>query len=465
MSDVELAVIGAGPAGLAAAREASSRGVAVTIVDDNPMPGGQYFRQAASDSLRRIAGNIFDESARGASLLGTVEHARVDYRPDSCALGFFESELSVVSGGRVTTFTPRCTVIAAGCTERPTPFPGWTLPGVIGAGSAQNLMKSQRVVPGKRILVGGNGPLNLLTASNLVRLGATVVAVVEAARDRQAWGRIPGLLIEPTILLRGLGYRARLMMAGVPFHSAHVVVEARGTDRVEEARIAPIGPTGKVDFARSRTLGVDTIVWGFGLVPATEKTRALGCQHVYQARKGGWMPARSALMETTRHNVFSVGDCAGIAGVEKALLKGRLAGLVAAQRLGRASDTDARRLNARLRARLVRLERFRHAIEAVYAPGLDTLSLVGEDTIVCRCEDVVAADLRAALNEGVSEANSLKAISRVSMGRCQGRNCLTTVAALIAEARGCRLDEVALPTPRPPMRPVNIGSLVADPKI
>jgi NADPH-dependent 2,4-dienoyl-CoA reductase/sulfur reductase-like enzyme len=459
LKDVELAVIGAG---LAAARGASSRGVAVTIVDDNPMPGGQYFRQAASDSLRRIAGAIFDESVRGASLLGTVDHARVDYRPDSTALGFFESELSVVSGGRATMLNPRCTVIAAGCTERPAPFPGWTLPGVIGAGSAQNLMKSQRIVPGKRILVGGNGPLNLLAASNLVRLGATVVAVVEAARDRQAWARIPGLLLEPAILMRGLGYRARMMMAGVPFHSAHVIVEARGSDRVEEARIAPISANGKVDLARSRTLGVDTIVWGFGLVPATEMTRALGCQHVYHARKGGWMPARSPLMETTRHNVFSVGDCAGVAGVEKALLEGRLAGLVAAQRLGLARDSGARRLNARLRARLARLERFRRAIEAVYAPGLDTLSLVTEDTIVCRCEDVVAAELRAALNEGVTEVNSLKAISRVSMGRCQGRNCLMTVAALIAEAQGCRLDEVVLPRPRSPMRPVNIGNLVAE---
>ena len=463
MSAIELAVIGAGPSGLAAAREAASHGVEVAMIDDNALPGGQYYRQAATPALRHIAGHLFDESEIGKPLLDAVRDPRIRHLSQATVFGLVDDGvLAYVRDGRVESFKPRAIVVATGATERPVPFPGWTLPGIMGAGAAQNLMKSQRVVPGRRILVAGNGPLALLAAANLARLGATVVEVLEASRPRSLWRQVPGLLMEPGILARGIGYRAALLRRGVLFRNGEVVIEAMGSNRVEAARVAPIDATGAIDRHRARVLTVDTVITGFGLVPAAEFTRASGCVHRYDSGKGGWIPVRSPDLQTTRDGIYAVGECAGAAGVEKALIEGRLAGLAVAIRLGRAKPGGAQTMR-RLQVRLARLERFRRAIEAIYVAPLSYSALVTDDTIVCRCEEVTGADVRRRLDDGATESNSLKAVTRMSMGRCQGRNCLPTLARLVAERLGTSVEDVPLPRPRPPMRPVSVASLVAEP--
>lgn len=457
----DLVVIGAGPAGLAAATEAAARGVQVTLIDDNPLPGGQYFRRGVTEALCDLARDVLGEDEKGAALLRIVEHPRVDYRREAVVFGFFDDGiLAYVQDGRLRELRPRCTVVAAGATERPVPFPGWTLPGVMGAGSVLNLIKGQRVLPGRRVLVSGNGPLGLLVAATLVRLGATVVELIEAARGPRVFGSLPGLLAAPRTLARGLGYRALLMKAGVPSRWGHIVVEVRGDPRVEEAVVAPIDEHGAVDHARSRVISVDTIVTGFGLVPSTEITRSLGCAHVHEPEAGGWVPVRSADGETTRANVFSVGDCASVAGADSALVEGRLAGLVAAMRLGRVSETEANRSASRLRRRLRRLRKFRSAMGSLFATPHGFQSLLTDDTVVCRCEDVTARQLHDRLQAGVVDIESLKAVTRMSMGRCQGRNCLVTLGAIIARHTGSDVADIGLPQSRPPMRPVLIGSLV-----
>jgi len=457
----EVAIIGAGPAGLAAATEAATRGVRVTLIDDNPLPGGQYFRQGATEALRKVARDALHEDEQAAALLRIVEHPRVDYHSEAVVFGYFDDDvLAYVQDGQVRELRPRCTIIAAGATERPVPFPGWTLPGVMGAGGALNLIKGQRVLPGRRVLVSGNGPLGLLVAATLVRLGATVIELIEAAHGPRLPWSVPWLLVEPGTLARGLGYRATLMRAGVPYRWGHTVIEARGDQRVEEAVVAPIDAHGGVDHTRSRVIEVDTVVTGFGLVPSTEITRSLGCAHVHEAEAGGWIPVRSADTETTQANVFSVGDCAGVGGANTALVEGRLAGLAAAVRLGQVGETEADRLARHLCRRLRRLRRFRSAMAMLFSAPHHFLSLLTDDTIVCRCEDVTARQFHDRLQAGVVDIESLKGETRMSMGRCQGRNCLVALAALIARHTGCDVADIRLPQSRPPMRPVLIGSLI-----
>lgn len=460
---IDIAIIGAGPAGLAAARQAARHGASVLILDDNALPGGQYYRQAASPALRQIARDVFDESERAAPLLEALRDARVRYLPEATVFALFpDGVLAYVRNGQTESVTPRAVIVATGATERPVPFPGWTLPGVIGAGAAQNLMKSQRVVPGCCILVAGNGPLALLAAANLVRLGASVVEVLEAAQSRSPWRHISGLVREPAILLRGIGYRTTLLRHGVPFRDGHVVVEALGRDRVEAARVAPINADGVIDHNRARVLTVDTVVASFGLVPAVEITRALGCEHRYDAGKGGWTPLRGPDLQTTKDGVYAAGECSGAAGVEKALLEGELAGAAVALRLGY-DAAEASATMRRVQARLARLERFRAAIEALYVPPSSFSALLTDDTIVCRCEEVTCAEAQRRLDDGATELNSLKAVTRMSMGRCQGLNCLPTLARLVAERTGRPLADIELPRPRPPMRPVSLASIVAEP--
>jgi NADPH-dependent 2,4-dienoyl-CoA reductase/sulfur reductase-like enzyme len=459
----EILVIGAGPAGLAAAQTAASYGARVTLIDDNRQAGGQYYRHPASEALRAVRDDLFDEAARGAELLAVPAGPNVAHHPGSVFYGFFDDGVAAfVHEDRIKRMVPGATVVATGATERPLPFPGWTLPGVMGAGAVQNLLKSQRTLPGRRVLVTGNGPLTLLAAANLVRCGAEVVEVLEAAANRPPLAMIPRLFLEPEMLLRGIGYRALLMRHGVPFRSRHVIVEAGGSARVETATVAPVDDRGRPDLSRARTLAVDTVVAGFGLVPASEITRSIGCEHVHDPGKGGWIPVRNADLETSRPGVFAAGECAGAAGVEKALLEGELAGLAAAMRVGAAAGPRAEIHRDRLRRRLRRLMAFRIAIEAIYHLPSPPL-LARDDTVICRCEEVTLAEARRWAREGVTEANSLKAVTRMSMGRCQGRNCLPTVARLIAAETGTEIAEVSLPRPRPPLKPVSVGAWLAEP--
>jgi len=459
MIESDLAIVGAGPAGLAAAREALQGGLTVTLLDDNPTPGGQYFRQPLPSLARAAHAHRDADHARADDLFRALQHRRLRYLPGAVVwdapapdvLAFTRGEES----GRVRS---RCTIVAAGAVERPVPFPGWTLPGVLTAGGVQNLIKSQRLLPGRRFLVVGNGPLLLVAASSIVRAGGSVVELADAAVAFRAWRRFPGLLAAPTIMRRGLAYRAELLRARVPIRAGHTIVEARGgDDGVTEALVAPIDRSGRIDRARTRTLAVDTIVAGFGLMPSVELTRLLGCRHRWDAARGGLVPERSPDLETTVPGVFAVGDGAGIGGAEVALVEGRLAARCVAARLRGSSTVGGDR---GLRVRLARLHRVRDTIAALWTPPVSFLELLTLDTTVCRCEDVTVRELTAVLDEGMEP---VKAGTRVTMGRCQGRNCVATVSALVARARGVSPADVDLPRARPPARPIPLADLLHEP--
>jgi NADPH-dependent 2,4-dienoyl-CoA reductase/sulfur reductase-like enzyme len=454
----ELAIVGAGPAGLAAAAEAARRGVSVTVLDDNPRPGGQYFRQGPA--TRAVQGRRRD-ARRARELLSVIDHPRVAFLAGAVVWGAPEANtLAFTHRGRGHRLRAEALVVAAGATDRAVPFPGWTLPGVITAGGAQNLLKSQGVLPGQRPLVAGTGPLLLVVADSLRKAGARVAEVLEAAPLGRAWTSLPRLALQPGLLRRGLAYRWGLARAGIPLRSGQIVIEARGREEVEAAAVAPIDGAGRVDRARARVVPADTIVVGFGLTPATELTRLLGCRHEWRPARGGWIPWRAADFETSVPGVFAVGDGAGIGGVEMAIAEGRLCGLLAAERLGRGSCAAAS--GRELRRRLWRLARFREGIEAIYRRPADFLSLLTPETVVCRCEEVAADQLLDALARGPASVDAVKAGTRAGMGRCQGRNCLGTVADLVARARGCLPPDLAYPRPRPPARPVRLGDLVGE---
>jgi thioredoxin reductase len=457
--ETDLAIVGAGPAGLAAAGEAIARGLSVTLLDDNPLPGGQYFRQPPTWLARAAYAPHDAEHRRAHALFSVVEHPRLRFLADAVVWDAPGPGVLAFARGRESgRVRARTIVLAAGAVERAVPFPGWTLPGVLTAGGVQNLIKSHRILPGRRFLVAGNGPLLLVAADSILRAGGTVVEVVESASGG-AWRHVPALLAAPDILRRGVRYRAALVRARVPLRYGTTIIEARGDDEVREAVIAPIDAAGGVDRTRARTIAVDTVVAGFGLTPSVELTRLLGCRHRWDASRGGFVPERSADLETTVPGVFAAGDGAGIGGAEVALAEGRLAGLLAAVRLGRGDVRDL----GRPRARLARLHRVRDAIAHLWTPPATFLALATPATIVCRCEEVTVSEVTGMIDDGETGVEPIKATTRVTMGRCQGRNCLATVAALIARARGVPVAELDLPRARPPARPIPLGDLLHEP--
>ena len=464
MRETEFAIVGAGAAGLAAAGEAAEHGVQVTILDDNVQPGGQYFRQLPR-AYRRVRATSWDkEQARWNRLAGLARQQGVTHMSDTIVWEAPEdSVLAFARGQESGRLRAKQILLATGAHDRPMPFPGWTLPGVMTAGGFQNLLKGQRIIPGRRIAVAGNGPLALLVAANVAKSGAELAAVAEAAPIlSRLWRETPNLIWAPKIVRQAIGYALAVAKVRAPVLLGWTVVEARGDDELREVIMAPIDGAGNIDRAAQRAFAADTLVLGYGLVPSVELARAMGCEMRWDGARGGWLPVRDEELGTSRPGVLAAGDGAGIGGVEMALLEGTLAGIVAAERTGHLDGRIAARKKRAVAAKIARLSQFRAALERLYAGPQSWLGLLTPETIVCRCEEVTAGELRGRAAEGFESAFALKGTTRISMGRCQGRNCARTLAALVAEATGQDPGEVAMPRARPPARLVTIGDLLHE---
>lgn len=450
-------IVGGGPGGLAAARELTDSGIHCELFDDNLLAGGQYFRQLAPETSSVAGGAAFSEP-RALDYLAVLRSPLLRYHrgttvwevPEPLTVAFAGPDGS----GRL---KGAAIVIAAGAHDRACPFPGWTLPGVISAGGCLNLLKGYGAVPGKRVAVVGNGPLVLVAAQALIKAGVDVPVVAEAGRiRRRALAAAPGLAWAPRLLLRGLGYFATTLGSTGRYREGFVALEAYGEGEVDGLAIAPLGADGTPTKAGSERYAVDAVVVGYGLTPSTEVSRRCGLAHRYHSERGGWLVERSADCETTSGSVFVVGDAAGIGGAEMAISEGRLVGAVIAQRLagGCGPSTAVRR-------RLRRLQRFQRGVETLYRVP-QGLRLANGETVLCRCENIRLADIAAATHEHAGDLTSIKMATRASMGRCQGRNCLSALAQYAAEASGTEVRQRKWPRMRPPVRLVPISHLLAE---
>ena len=441
MKSADIAIVGAGPAGLAAAGEAVAHGLSVVLMDDNSQPGGQYFRQ-------------FPRVNRARRLFEVLDHPRLDYLPDCVVWNAPDpGVLAYAAGENSGRVRADAIIIAAGATDRPLPFPGWTLPGVITAGGSRNMINGE----GEHVVVAGNGPLLLVAAMTLLSAGATVRALVEAAPlHRRVWSRLES----PSLLAQALSWRLRLAAAGIPFLTGQAVIEAHGAPALEAVSVAPIDLKGGIDRASVTTLEADCLVVGNGLAPAVELTRLAGCAHHHDPLLGGWTPRRSADLETTVPGLYAVGDGAAVGGVRLALAEGRTA--VLAAMLQRSPSAHLRRRRRGLARRLERLNRFRTAVADIFAPPETFLELITPATPVCRCENVTLAELETRAADGATGMIQQKSTTRLSMGRCQGRLCLATLADLVARRRGIEVADLDWPRIRPPARPVRLGDLLHE---
>lgn len=458
MKSADIAIVGAGPAGLAAANEAVDHGLSVVLMDDNSQPGGQYFRQLP----HQFTGVDRVRHGRAGRLFEVLDHPRLHYLPDCVVWNAPDpGMLAYAAGADSGRVRADAIVIATGATDRPLPFPGWTLPGVITAGGSQNMIKGQAVRPGEHVVVAGNGPLLLVAAMTLLNAGAKVRAVVEAAPfQRRAWSRLASLSRSPTLLAQALSWRLRLAAAGTSFLTGQAVIEAHGEAVLESVSVAPIDRHGNISRASVTTLEADCLVVGNGLAPAVELTRLAGCALHHDPLLGGWTPRRSADLETTVPGLYAVGDGAAIGGVHLALAEGRAAVLAAL--MHRSPSSSLRRRQRDLATRLGRLNRFRAAVADIFAPPETFLGLITRATPVCRCENVTLAELEKSAADGATGMVQQKSATRLSMGRCQGRYCLATLADLVATRQGIRVADLDWPRIRPPARPVCLGDLLHE---
>ncbi|MEW2135418.1 NAD(P)/FAD-dependent oxidoreductase [Streptomyces sp. NPDC005409] len=437
---VDLAVVGAGPAGLGAAVVAAGLGLRVALLDAGERPGGQFYRQPAPglgavrpEALHHGWGEF---ARREAALRAHIAAGRITYLSlhhvwtvvpgAGTGTGTAEWTLHAVAGPeeRAATVRAAAVLIATGAYERQLPFPGWTLPGVVGAGGAQAMLKGGLVLPGRRVVVAGSGPLLLAVAGSLADAGATVPAVVEAAAYTAYAGQVPALLRNPGKLVEGAVYGGALARHHVRLLTRHAVTEAHGTDRVEAVTVARLDRTWRPVPGTSRRIPCDALAVGHGLVPQLELATGLGCA-TRRSPDGTVALELDAGQRTTVPGIWSAGETGGIGGAQLALTEGEIA----------AHAIAARPTPPALLRRRARLRAFAGAMAAAHRPGAGWTGWLRDDAVVCRCEEVPAARIREAAGElGAHDARTVKLLTRAGMGWCQGRMCGPAVAALAGEA-------------------------------
>lgn len=464
-----VAIVGAGPAGLACTQHLIAGGRRVVLMDDNDRPGGQYFRQLP-ESFRLAPNNaLMRDQKRAESLLAIIKDPLVEWRPRTTAWMAPAPHTIAFAGengsGRI---AADAIVVATGAHDRPLPLAGWTLPGVMSAGGALNLAKGQGLVPEGRVVVIGNGPLLLVVAATLAAGGANVTDVIEAASARHALSALPGLTWSPKLFAKGLGYLLRLRRGGVRLRSGWMASRVLGDHHVSGVQINRIGADGRA-VGHPLIIEADAVVLGYGLQPSTELTRHLGCLHHFDRRLGGWIPERSEDLETSVFGVYAAGDCAGIGGVELALAQGTLVAqqILAGHPRSSADSTFAREdrvaqkprsASLGMRRRLRQLNKFRNALNIAYSLPRP-LRPAGPEVIVCRCEEITLSALEDAAKCAGDDLSAIKGATRLGMGRCQGRNCLSACADLL----GSEELPLDLPRARPPLRPIPIRWLLEEP--
>ena len=459
---VDVVVVGAGPAGMSAATRAAHAGLSVVLLDEQNAVGGQIYRAIGTADLRRkeILGPDY---AAGTAVADAFAHSGARYIANASVWQVTrERTVHYLKDGKVGSFEGKRVILASGALERPFPIPGWTLPGVLTAGAAQILLKSAGEVPSSPPILAGCGPLLYLLGWQYVRAGVPIRALVDTTRREDRWRAKRHLLSALRawpFLSKGLHLIRTLRQAGVPMYEGADNLRVEGKTATDgTARAAALAFT---THAGAQRIEADVILLHQGVVPNTQFTHALRAAHRWDDAQLCFTPEVDAWGEIDVPGIFVVGDGAGIGGAQAAAEQGLLAALAAASQLG-AIDTAAReREAASHRAALSRAMRIRPFLDSLYRPR-DANRIPADDTIVCRCEEVTAGDLRGFVSLGCVGPNQAKSFGRCGMGPCQGRMCGLTVTEVIADARKVSPAEVGYYRIRPPIKPLTLGELAGE---
>jgi len=453
----DLAVIGAGPAGMAAAIKAAELGVDTVVLDEQATPGGQIYRAIGETPLRDPA--VLGEAYwRGAALLETFHGTAADYVSEASVWSVSrDGEIGVSVGGAVHMLRAKRVIVATGALERPFPIQGWTLPGVMTAGAAQILLKSAAMVGSGRVVLAGTGPLLWLIAAQYLRAGGAFAAILETTPWRNLGRALPFLpgFLRSTYLREGLDLIAEVRRRA-PLVRSVIALRAGGTDRLRDV-------TYRTGGGLEVTIRADTLLLHQGVVPNVNLALAIGCRHVWNETQLCFVPLLDAWGQSSVETVAIAGDGGGISGAVAAERRGNLVALDAAHRLGRIDASERDRQAAPHVEALRETQLGRGFLDRLFRP-LRRFRLPRGQTLVCRCEEVTARQVRDAAALERIGPNQLKAYLRCGMGPCQGRLCGLTVTEMLADAQGVSPDEIGYYRLRPPVKPITVGDLAGLPR-
>jgi NADPH-dependent 2,4-dienoyl-CoA reductase/sulfur reductase-like enzyme len=443
---------------MSAAIVARGHGLNVMVIDDQATAGGQIWRSIETTKRRDdILGPSYVE---GRVVTKAFRASGAQYRPGT-QLWQIEPGFTafVTKDGQAEAIEARTIIFATGAQERPAPFLGWTLPGVLTVGAAQILLKSAGQVPVGPVWIVASGPLPLLYADQFLRAGGQLAGYLDTTPPgqwRKASRYLPGALRATGDLLKGLRWQFALRASGTRVISGVTKVEALGEDKVEGLRFRD--RRGATHVAEASTLLIHE-----GVVPSIHPTLSLDCEVRWDTAQDCYAPVVDPWGETTCPGVFVCGDGAGIAGAKAALLTGQLAGLRASEKLGRITAAAAAKDAEPLRKKLDHELAPRPFLDALFRPRREIFE-PSDKTTVCRCEEVTAGDIRALAKVGRPGPNQLKSATRVGMGPCQGRQCGYTVMRILGAAQNRAPSEVGFFHVRAPLKPLTLGELASLPQ-
>ena len=450
-------IVGAGPAGIRAAQTLVAHGIRPVLIDEASRAGGQIYRRPPAHFKRSPESLYGMEASRATAVHGAIDGIvdSIDYRPDSLVWNVQDGQLDVMHGPTHSTRTVpyRQLIVATGATDRVLPVPGWTLPGVYTLGGAQVALKFQGCAIGSRVVFMGTGPLLYLVAYQYAKAGVDVAAVLDTARLADQLAAVPAMLTQPAVFMKGVYYVGWLRAHGVALHSGVRPVRVQGAQRVSAVVWEQDG--------REHTIDCDAVGFGYALRSETQLADLLGCRFAFAPMQRAHLPERDGVGRSSVAGVYLAGDGAGIMGADAAEWAGELAALTLLSDEGVRVDAD-RALT--LEHKLAKLKRFREGLERAFPFPRDWAAHAPDELVVCRCENVTAGALRRTIAEsGTDELNRLKALSRVGMGRCQGRMCGVAAAEILAHAVGVPVQQVGRLRGQTPIKPIPMDLLHQTP--
>lgn len=463
MDERDFIVIGSGPAGLAAAITAAKVGLRVTVIGEDATIGGQIFRQLMPPLKFHERGFDIQEEKIFMKLRNEWEQLNIQFFNKAIVWAVFDDKVVALNNPEYSLLKTKRLLISEGAYETPVAFPGWTLPGVMTLGAIQTLLKGQGVVPAGKIVVAGTGPLLYYTASQLLNNGAYVKGIIEAASFAQVSSWAGRLWRAPGILAKGFKYIATIKKNRIPIYFSSVVKEARGDERLREIEYVKVNHLWKPETGTEQRMKADVLCMNFGFTPSTQLSHMVGCAHSCDSKVRGWIPIFNSSFETTQGGVFVAGDGTGIGGAKIAILQGRIVATEVARQLGAIKDIEAASLFGRLKRQISHHRWYQNFLNKIYSfrPGL--LDLLTDDTLICRCEEVNYRMVSDAIKKGSASIEQIKRLTRIGMGKCQGRFCYPSLVGILSRIKTqeqlTREDFSA----RPPVRPIPLGELFKIP--
>ena len=453
LNSYDIAIIGAGPAGMSAAITAAESGASVVVLDDKARAGGQIYRNVTASPLVDPA-PLGSDYLSGKGLVESFERCSAEKICRATVWHVGDNGEVLFSRNQEThSLTARELILTCGAMERPFPIPGWQLPGVMSAGSAQVMLKADGVVCDDAVFVG-TGPLLYLIVAQYLRLGVRVKALIDTTPKSgylKSLRYLPAAIAEFPMISKGLGLINEIRTSGIPVYRFAKELRIEGEESAKNVHFSAGG--------KEHSITTDHLFLHQGVIPNLNMTRSLGLKHDWCHQQLCWKPDINSWGQSSVDSISIAGDGSGIVGAEGAELMGRLAALNQLCRLGHIHKTERDQIAVKSRRRLNRLNKFRRFVDQLYRPLEENRIPDCPATVVCRCEEQTVGQLRAGFEQGATGPNELKSLTRCGMGPCQGRQCGHTVSELLANWSGEQMEKIGYYRLRSPMRLLNLTEL------